>query len=82
MHDSLTDTARDKLRTIVERIERLDEERCEVAEQIKEVKAEAKALGYNVRALNDVVKLRKQDRHERQEQEAILEVYMEALGEL
>ena len=80
--DNLSDTARDKLKLTVERIERLEEEKKEVAEQIKEVYGEAKALGYDTKALRTVVKLRKQDRQERNEQEAILEVYMDALGEL
>lgn len=80
--DSLSEAARDKLRLTVERIERLEEEKKEVAESIKEVKSEAKALGYDVKALNQVIKLRKMDREERQEREAILEVYLDALGEL
>ena len=82
MNDNLTEAARDKLRLTVERIERLEEEKKEVAEQIKEVYGEAKALGYDIKALRTVIKLRKQDRDERAEQEAILEVYMDALGEL
>ncbi len=82
MNDNLTEAARDKLRLTVERIERLEEEKKEVAEQIKEVYGEAKALGYDTKALRAVIKLRKQDRDERAEQEAILEVYMDALGEL
>ena len=82
MSDNLSETARDKLRLTVERIERLEEEKKEVAEQIKEVYGEAKALGYDTKALRSVIKLRKQDRQERQEQEAILEVYLDALGEL
>lgn len=82
MSDNLSETARDKLRLTVERIERLEEEKKEVAEQIKEVYGEAKALGYDTKALRSVVKLRKQDRQEREEQEAILEVYLDALGEL
>jgi uncharacterized protein (UPF0335 family) len=82
MNDQLTETARDKLRLTVERIERLEEEKKEVAEQIKEVKSEAKALGFDVKAINSVIKLRKIDRQERQEQEAILEVYLDAVGEL
>jgi len=80
--DNLTEAAREKLRLTVERIERLEEEKKEIAEQIKEVYGEAKAMGYDTKALRTVVKLRKQDRTERQEQEAILEVYMDALGEL
>lgn len=82
LNDNLTDAARDKLRLTVERIERLEEEKKEIAEQIKEVYGEAKALGYDVKALRTVIRLRKQDRQERQEQEAILEVYLDALGEL
>lgn len=82
MSDNLSEAARDKLRLTVERIERLEEEKKEVAEQIKEVYGEAKSLGYDTKALRSVIKLRKQDREERQEQEAILEVYLDALGEL
>lgn len=74
--------ARDHLRSFVERIERLEEEKKTIAEDIKEVYGEAKAMGYDTKALRTVVKLRKQDRQERQEQEAILEVYLDALGEL
>jgi len=80
--DSLTEAAREKLRLTVERIERLEEEKKEIAEQIKEVYGEAKSLGYDTKALRAVVRLRKQDREQRQEQEAILEVYLDALGEL
>jgi uncharacterized protein (UPF0335 family) len=82
MSDNLSETARDKLRLTIERIERLEEEKKEVAEQIKEVYGEAKALGYDTKALRRVIQLRKQDRQERQEQEAILEVYLDAIGEL
>jgi uncharacterized protein (UPF0335 family) len=78
----LTDAAREKLRLTVERIERLEEEKKEVADQIKDVFAEAKAMGYDVKILRQVIKLRKQDRDERQEQESLLETYMIALGEM
>jgi uncharacterized protein (UPF0335 family) len=77
----LTDAAREKLRLTVERIERLEEEKKEVADQIKDVYAEAKAMGYDPKILRQVVRLRKQDRDERQEQESLLETYMIALGE-
>ncbi len=80
--ENLNDAARDKLRLTVERIERLEEEKKEIAEQIKEVYGEAKSLGYDTKALRTVIRMRKQDRQERQEQEAILEVYLDALGEL
>ncbi len=79
---ALTDTAREKLRQTVERIERLEEEKREVAEQIKDVYAEAKAFGYDTKVLRTVIKLRKQDRQEREEQESILDVYLLALGEI
>ena len=77
----LKDAAREKLRLTVERIERLEVEKKEVADQIKDVYAEAKAMGYDPKILRQVVRLRKQDRDERQEQESLLETYMIALGE-
>ncbi|MEL7128262.1 MAG: DUF2312 domain-containing protein [Pseudomonadota bacterium] len=79
---SLTETAREKLRQTVARIERLEEEKAEVANQIKEVYAEAKAFGYDVKALRQLIRIRKTDRAEREEQEAILDVYMLAVGEI
>ena len=79
---NLTETAREKLRQTVARIERLEEEKDEVANQIKEVYGEAKAFGYDTKALRKVVSLRKLDRTEREEQEALLDVYMLALGEI
>lgn len=77
---STTKVAADQLRTIVERIERLDEERREVAEQIKEVYAEAKGNGFDTKTLRKVVALRKKDPNERSEEEAMLDLYMHALG--
>ncbi|MEO0982722.1 MAG: DUF2312 domain-containing protein [Pseudomonadota bacterium] len=78
----LSETAREKLRQTVARIERLEEEKAEIANQVKEVYAEAKAMGYDVKALRQVVRLRKVDRKEREEQEAILDVYLHAIGEI
>ncbi|MEO1476026.1 MAG: DUF2312 domain-containing protein [Pseudomonadota bacterium] len=78
----LTETAREKLRQTVARIERLEEEKAEVANQIKEVYAEAKSFGYDTKALRQLIRIRKIDRNEREEQEAILDVYMLAVGEL
>jgi uncharacterized protein (UPF0335 family) len=80
--DSLTQAAREKLRQTVERIERLEEEKAEIANQIKEVYAEAKAFGYDVKVLRQVIRLRKQDRQEREEAETLLDVYLSALGEI
>ena len=75
-----TRIARDQLKSIVERIERLEEEKAALAEDIKEVYAEAKANGYDTKTLRTVIRLRKQDSAERQEQEALLDLYLHALG--
>ncbi|MEL6576550.1 MAG: DUF2312 domain-containing protein [Pseudomonadota bacterium] len=69
-----------QLRAFVERIERLEEEKKEIAEQVKEVYAEAKGTGYDVKILRKVISLRKKDAEERQEEEALLEMYLSALG--
>ena len=74
--------ARDQLRSIVERIERLEEEKKAIADDIKDVYAEAKANGYDTKTLRKVVSLRKVEVTERQEQEAMLDLYMSALGML
>jgi uncharacterized protein (UPF0335 family) len=79
---NLTEAAREKLRLTVAQIERLEEEKKEVAEQIKEVYGEAKSLGYDTKALRSVIRMRKIDRQQREEQEAILDVYLMALGEI
>jgi uncharacterized protein (UPF0335 family) len=70
------------LRLLIERIERLEQEKSEVMEQIKEVFAEAKGSGFDVKILRKVVRLRKQDRAKRQEEEAILDLYLSAIGEI
>jgi uncharacterized protein (UPF0335 family) len=70
----------DQLRSIVERIERLEEEKAALAEDIKEVYAEAKGNGFDTKTLRTVVRLRKQDSSERAEQEALLDLYLGALG--
>jgi uncharacterized protein (UPF0335 family) len=74
--------AREQLKTIVERIERLEEEKKTISDDIRDVYAESKANGFDVKALRSVVRLRKQDVNERNEQQAILETYMHALGML
>lgn len=79
--DVLNQDAQGQLRSIVERIERLDTEKAEVAEQIKEVLAEAKGNGFDAKILRKIVALRKQDRAKRMEEEAILDLYMQAIGE-
>ncbi len=80
--DVLNASAQGQLKSIVERIERLEVEKGELAEQIKEVFAEAKGNGFDVKILRKVVRLRKQDRAKRQEEEAILDLYLSALGEI
>jgi len=79
---NLTETAREKLRQTVARIERLEEEKAEISNQIKEIYSEAKAFGYDTKALRKLISIRKMDRTEREEQEAILDVYLLALGEI
>jgi uncharacterized protein (UPF0335 family) len=74
--------ARDQLKSIVERIERLEEEKQALADDIKEVYGEAKGNGFDTKTLRAVIKLRKQDTAERQEAEALLDLYMQALGML
>ncbi|MFY9829024.1 MAG: DUF2312 domain-containing protein [Rhodoplanes sp.] len=69
-----------QLKAVVERIERLEEEKKAIADDIRDVYAEAKGNGYDIKALRAIVRLRKQDKTERQEHEAILETYMHALG--
>ena len=80
--DVLNTTAQGQLKSIIERIERLEVEKAEVAEQIKDVFAEAKGNGFDVKVLRKVVRLRKQDKAKRQEEDAILDLYLSALGEI
>ena len=72
--------AQDQIRAFIERIERMEEEKKAIADDIKEIYAEAKGNGFDTKVLRQVVRIRKQDHQERMEQEAILELYMAALG--
>jgi uncharacterized protein (UPF0335 family) len=72
--------AKDQLKAFVERVERLEEEKKTISDDIRDVFAEAKAVGYDVKALRTIVRLRKQDADERKEYETVLETYMHALG--
>jgi uncharacterized protein (UPF0335 family) len=74
--------AKDQLKAFIERIERLEEEKKAIADDIRDVYAEAKANGYDAKAMRTIVRLRKQEPDERKEQETILETYMHALGML
>lgn len=76
-----TTVAGERLRSFIERVERLEEEKAVIAGDIKEVYAEAKGEGYEVKVLRQIVRLRKMDRAQRQEQEALLDLYLSALGE-
>ena len=72
--------AADQLRLLIERIERLEEEKKGIADDIKDVYAEAKANGYDTKTMRKIVALRKMESHELQEQDALIETYRAALG--
>ena len=79
--EHLTEATREKLRQTVAKIERLEEEKKELAEQLKEIYSEAKAFGFDTKALRQVIRLRKIDKADREEAEMVLETYLIALGE-
>jgi uncharacterized protein (UPF0335 family) len=74
--------AADRLRSFIERIERLEEEKAVIAGDIKEVYSEAKSSGFDAKIMRQVVRLRKMDAQERAEQEQLLDVYLQAIGML
>lgn len=80
--EQATRFAKDQLRAIIERIERLEEEKKTISDDIRDVYAEAKGNGYDVKALRTIVRMRKQDANERAEQEALVDLYRHALGML
>ena len=84
MADEISETsqtvAAGQLRAFIERIERLEEEKKTIADDIKEVYAEAKGTGFDTKAVRTIIRLRKKDQAERQEEEAILDLYKAALG--
>jgi uncharacterized protein (UPF0335 family) len=84
MADEVSETsqtvAAGQLRALIERIERLEDEKKTLSEDIKEVYAEAKGTGFDTKAVRVIVRLRKKDQTERQEEEAILDLYKAALG--
>jgi uncharacterized protein (UPF0335 family) len=75
-----TGVAADELKQFIERIERLEEEKAGIAGDIKDVFAELKGRGFDSKAVRSILRIRKKDHAERQEEEAILELYMQALG--
>ncbi len=82
MQQDVQKSTQQQLRSFIERIERLEEEKKALSSDMRDVFAEAKSTGFDVKAMRQVLKLRKQDMHERQEQEALVETYMNALGML
>jgi uncharacterized protein (UPF0335 family) len=72
--------AADELRLLIERAERLEEEKKAIADDIKDVMSEAKSRGYDAKAIRKIMQIRKKKREEYQEEESILETYMQALG--
>ncbi len=72
--------AADQLKALIERIERLEEEKAGIAGDIREIYGEAKGTGFDTKAIRRIIALRKKDREERQAEEAMLELYMQALG--
>ena len=80
--DVLTSAAQGRLRTVIERLERLEEDKAAVMADMKEVFPEAKGEGYDVKILRKVIRIRKQDKAKRQEEDAILDLYLSALGEI
>ncbi len=75
-----TNFAKDQLKSLVERVERLEEEKTALSGDIREVYAEAKGHGFDVKIVRQVVRLRKMDSGQREEQDALLDLYMSALG--
>ena len=72
--------AGDRLKSFIERIERLEEEKKALAEDIKEVYSEAKGVGFDVKIMRQIIKIRKMDEDDLDEQEALLDTYMRAIG--
>lgn len=75
-----TNASDDRLRLIIERIERLEEEKKGIADDIRDVYAEGKAVGYDTKIMRQIIRLRKMQPHDRQEMELLLETYKAALG--
>ena len=80
--DVLNTTAQGQLKAIIERIERLEEDKAAVMSDLKEVFAEAKGNGFDVKILRKVIRIRKQDSAKRQEEDALLDLYLSAIGEV
>ncbi|HEY9212059.1 MAG TPA: DUF2312 domain-containing protein [Ancylobacter sp.] len=82
LSDAPAGFAKEQLKSFIERIERLEEEKATIAADIKDIFAEAKGTGFDTTALRELLRIRKQDADQRAEHEAILDLYMQALGML
>lgn len=80
MADDVAGVASDQLRSFIERIERLEEEKANIAADVREVFAEAKSQGFDTKIMRQVIKLRKMEDHDRREQEELVDLYLQALG--
>lgn len=80
--DVLNQAAQGQIKSIIDRAERLEQEKAEIAEQLKELFSEAKGNGFDTKILRKVIRIRKQDRAKRMEEEAILDLYLSAIGEI
>lgn len=80
MTDIISTITAGQLKAFIERIERLEEEKKTIADDIKDVYAEAKGTGFDIKVLRKIVSMRKQDQHERKEQDELLSLYLHALG--
>jgi uncharacterized protein (UPF0335 family) len=80
--DVMTAATQGRLRSFFERIERLEEDKAAVANDLKEVFAEAKGEGFDTKIMRKILRLRKQDKAKRQEEEALIDLYLSAIGEL
>ena len=78
--DVLTATAQGRLKSFIERIERLEEDKAAVSNDMKEVFAEAKGEGFDVKIVRKVIRLRKQDKVKREEEAALIDLYLSAIG--
>jgi len=78
--ETMDNSAAEQLRSFIERIERLEEEKSAIASDIKDVFAEAKGTGFDTKAMRKLIALRKKEPHEREEEEQLLELYRAAVG--
>lgn len=78
--ESMDNSAAEQLRSFIERIERLEEEKGNIASDIKDVYSEAKGTGFDTKAMRALIRLRKKEAHEREEEEQLLELYRQAVG--